>query len=149
MANQSNGACLALRHCWRPLWTDDGRDPVASGPVQSKSRAHRSRPVRFSPQCSRRPTPSRRHVRAWRKWRRSDNGSVAIEFAFVASILVVLIMNVLDFSRLIWAQGKSLRGANGGAGGLQDCSRGPAGHDNCSTQQQGHHAIQSTSLGTA
>ena len=122
-------------------------------PVQSKSRAHRSRPVRFSPPMPR----GARHLPGdtlpcLAQMARSDNGSVAIEFAFVASILVVLIMNVLDFSRLIWAHMEVDYAAQMGAqAAYKTCSTGtPPATTNCSDlSNKVTTAIQSTSLGTA
>jgi len=83
---------------------------------------------------------------------RSDYGNVTIEFAFVASILVVLIMNVLDFSRLIWVHMEVDYSAQIGAqAAYKTCSTGtPPATTNCTGLSTAvTNAIQSTSLGTA
>ena len=81
-----------------------------------------------------------------------DEGNVTIEFAFVASILVVMIMNILDFSLLIWAHMEVDYAAQMGAqAAYKSCSTGtlPA-TTNCSGLSTTiTNAIQATSLGTA
>src|SRR5439155_4157396 len=83
---------------------------------------------------------------------RKDEGNVTIEFAFVASILVVMIMNILDFSLLIWAHMEVDYAAQMGAqAAYKSCSTGtlPA-TTNCSGLSTTiTNAIQATSLGTA
>ena len=80
------------------------------------------------------------------------DGNVTIEFAFVAMILVVMIMNILDFSRLIWARMEVDYAAQMGAqAAYKTCSTGtlPA-TTNCSGLSTAvTNAIQATSLGTA
>ena len=87
-----------------------------------------------------------------RQMSKNYDGNVMIEFAFIAPILVVLIMNILDFSRLIWARMEVDYSAQMGAqAGYKTCSTGtlPA-KSNCSNlNTQVTTAIQSTSLGTA
>jgi Flp pilus assembly protein TadG len=74
-----------------------------------------------------------------------------IEFAFIAPILVVVILNILDFSRLIWARMEVDYSAQMGAeAAYKTCSTGtlPA-TSNCSGMNTAiTTAVQSTSLGT-
>jgi Flp pilus assembly protein TadG len=82
----------------------------------------------------------------------NDDANVAIEFALVAPILVVLLMNVLDFSRLIWAGMEVDYAAQMGAqAAFKSCSSGtlPA-TTNCSgLTTTVTAAIQATALGTS
>jgi Flp pilus assembly protein TadG len=73
----------------------------------------------------------------FRRMAREDHGNVAIEFAFIAPILIVLIMNVLDFSALIWDQMEVDYSAQMGA---------QAAYKTCNTAVT--TAVQSTSLST-
>jgi Flp pilus assembly protein TadG len=85
-----------------------------------------------------------------RRLARAQSGSAAIEFAFVGSILVVLLLNVVDFSRMIWTQMEVENSAQIGAqAAYQTCAGGsmPA-TTNCPTLASVvTTAIQSTSLG--
>jgi Flp pilus assembly protein TadG len=86
--------------------------------------------------------------------RRKNDGNVIIEFAFVAPILVVLIMNILDFSSLIWDQMQVDYSAQMGAqAAYKTCSTGtlPAKNStNCPNLNTAvTTAAQSTSLSTA
>jgi Flp pilus assembly protein TadG len=79
-----------------------------------------------------------------------DDGNVIIEFAFVAPILVVLIVNILDFSRLIWARMEVDYSAQMGAqAAYKTCSTGtlPAKTNCASLNTVITSAIQATSLG--
>ena len=80
-----------------------------------------------------------------------DEGNVTIEFAFVASILVVMIMNILDFSLLIWAHMEVDYAAQMGAqAAYKTCStRTLPATPNCpGLTTTITTAIQSTTLGT-
>ena len=56
---------------------------------------------------------------------RNDGGNVLLEFALVAPILLVLILNILDFTRLIWAQMQVEYSAQMGAqAAYKSCSTG-------------------------
>ena len=82
---------------------------------------------------------------------RKDDGNVTIEFAFVASILVVMIMNILDFSLLIWAHMEVDYAAQMGAqAAYKTCSTGtlPATTNCSSLNTVVTTAIQATSLGS-
>jgi Flp pilus assembly protein TadG len=82
----------------------------------------------------------------------NDDGNVTIEFAFVASILVVMVMNILDFSLLIWAHMEVDYAAQMGAqAAYKTCSTGtlPATTNCASLNTAVTTAIQATSLGTA
>jgi Flp pilus assembly protein TadG len=88
-----------------------------------------------------------------RQMREKNDGNVIIEFALVAPILVVLIMNILDFSSLIWDKMEVDFSAQMGAqAAYKTCSTGtlPAKNSsNCpNLNAQVTTAIQSTSLGT-
>lgn len=80
------------------------------------------------------------------------DANIAIEFALLAPILIILLMNIMDFSRLIWARMEVDNAARMGAqAAFKSCSTGtlPA-TTNCSTLDTVvTTAIQSTSLGTA
>jgi hypothetical protein len=82
-----------------------------------------------------------------------EDGNVVIEFALVAPILVVLIVNILDFSSLIWDQMEVDYSAQMGAqAAYKTCSAGtlPAKlNSNCPTLTFAvTTAVQATSLGT-
>lgn len=82
---------------------------------------------------------------------REDHGNVAIEFAFIAPILIVLIMNVLDFSALIWDQMEVDYSAQMGAqAAYKTCSTGtlPAEAHCSGLNTAVTTSIQSTSLST-
>jgi Flp pilus assembly protein TadG len=81
----------------------------------------------------------------------NHDGNVMIEFAFVAPILVVLIVNILDFSRLIWARMEvDFSAKMGTQAAYKTCSTGtPPAKNNCGSLNAAvTSAIQSTSLGT-
>jgi Flp pilus assembly protein TadG len=85
---------------------------------------------------------------------KNRDGNVIIEFALVAPILVVLIINILDFSMLIWARMQVDYSAQMGAqAAYKTCSTGtlPAKNStNCPNLNTAvMTAAQSTSLGTA
>jgi Flp pilus assembly protein TadG len=83
---------------------------------------------------------------------RNADGNVTIEFAIIAPILVVLIMNILDFSRLIWAHMEVDYSAQMGAqAAYKTCSTGtlPAKTNCASLNTAVTTAIQATSLGTS
>ena len=102
--------------------------------------------------CGIRNIPRDTLSRLPRIFRINSVGNVTIEFAFVASILVVMIMNILDFSLLIWAHMEVDYAAQMGAqAAYKSCSTGalPA-TTNCSgLSTVVTNAIQATSLGTA
>ena len=82
-----------------------------------------------------------------------EDGNVVIEFALVAPVLVVLIVNILDFSSLIWDQMEvDYSAQTGGQAGYKECSTRtlPAkSATNCpNLDTKVTTAIQSTSLGT-
>jgi Flp pilus assembly protein TadG len=82
----------------------------------------------------------------------NDDGNVVLEFAFVAPVLIVLIVNILDFSRLIWAQMEVEYSAQMGAqAAYKSCSTGalPAKTNCASLSRAVTTAVQSTSLGSA
>jgi Flp pilus assembly protein TadG len=85
-------------------------------------------------------------------WRILDaDGNVMIEFAFVAPILVVLIINILDFASLIWDKMEVDYSAQMGAqAAYKTCSTGtmPATSNCTNLNTQVTTAIHSTSLGT-
>ena len=81
----------------------------------------------------------------------NDDGNVLLEFAFVAPVLIVLIINILDFSRLIWAQMEVEYSAQMGAqAAYKSCSTGtlPAKTNCASLSTAVTTAVQSTSLGS-
>jgi Flp pilus assembly protein TadG len=82
----------------------------------------------------------------------NDGGNVLLEFALVAPILLVLIVNIADFARLIWAQMQVEYSAQMGAqAAYKSCSTGilPA-KTNCTALGNAVlTAIRSTSLGSA
>jgi Flp pilus assembly protein TadG len=80
-----------------------------------------------------------------------DAGNALIEFALVAPILLVLITNILDFSRLIWAQMEVEYSAQMGAqAAYKTCSTGtmPAKTNCVNLNSVVTTAVQSTSLGS-
>jgi Flp pilus assembly protein TadG len=82
----------------------------------------------------------------------NDDGNVVLEFAFVAPVLLVLLINVADFSTLIWAQMEVEYSAQMGAqAAYKNCSTGalPA-KTNCTNLSTAvTTAVHSTSLGSA
>lgn len=79
------------------------------------------------------------------------DGNVMIEFAFVAPILVVLIMNILDFTFLIWAHMEVDYSAQMGVqAAYKTCSTGtlPAKANCTGLNTAVTTAIHATSLGT-
>jgi Flp pilus assembly protein TadG len=82
---------------------------------------------------------------------KNGNGNVTIEFAIVAPILVVMIMNIFDFSQLIWARMEVDYSAQMGAQAAQKtCSAHLPAKTNCAGLTNAvTNAIQATSLGTA
>lgn len=83
---------------------------------------------------------------------RNDGGNVLLEFALVAPILLVLILNILDFTRLIWAQMQVEYSAQMGAqAAYKSCSTGilPAKTNCAALNNTVLTAIRSTSLGSA
>jgi len=79
-------------------------------------------------------------------------GNVIIEFAFVTPVLVVLIVNILDFSSLIWDQMEVDYSAQMGAqAAYKTCSTGtmPAKSNCTNLNIQVTTAVQSSSLGTS
>ena len=82
----------------------------------------------------------------------NDRANIAIEFALLAPILIILLMNIMDFSRLIWARMEVDNAARMGAqAAFKSCSTGtlPA-KTNCSALNTVvTTAAQSTSLGTS
>jgi Flp pilus assembly protein TadG len=95
----------------------------------------------------------RRSVRPPIRRLASDAGTALIEFAFVAPILSILLLNLFDFSSLIWATMETDYSAQVGAqAAFKTCASGalPAmTSGNCPTLTTAiTTAIQSTSLGT-
>jgi len=88
----------------------------------------------------------------FRRLARAQSGTAAIEFALVGSILVLLLLNMVDFSRMIWTQMEVENSAQVGAqAAYQTCAGGsmPA-TTNCPTLASVvTTAIQSSSLGAA
>lgn len=87
-------------------------------------------------------------------WLLDDRGNALIELAFVAPILVVLLLNLFDFSSLIWARMETDYSAQVGAqAALKTCagrSLPTMSNGNCPNLTTAiTTAIQSTSLGTA
>ena len=84
--------------------------------------------------------------------RKKNDGNVIIEFALIAPILVVLIINILDFSMLIWARMQVDYSAQMGAqAAYRTCSTGtlPATTNCVSLTTVVATAAQATSLGAA
>ena len=82
---------------------------------------------------------------------KETDGNVIIEFAFIAPVLVVLVVNILDFSSLIWDKMEVDYSAQMGAqAAYKTCSTGtlPASSNCASLNTVVTTAIQSTSLGT-
>jgi Flp pilus assembly protein TadG len=97
------------------------------------------------------PAAARRTQRCLRQPTTDDAGNALIEFALVAPILLVLITNILDFSRLIWAQMEVEYSAQMGAqAAYKSCSTGtmPAKTNCVNLNSAVTTAIQSTSLGS-
>jgi Flp pilus assembly protein TadG len=95
-----------------------------------------------------RPTDRRLRLSQIRK---ENDGNVIIEFALIAPILLVLIMNILDFSLLIWARMQVDYSAQMGAqAAYRTCSTGtlPATTNCASLTTAVTTAVQATSLGT-
>jgi len=95
--------------------------------------------------------PTDRRVCLW-EVRKTNDGNVMIEFALIAPILLVLIMNILDFSMLIWAQMQVDYSAQMGArAAYTTCSTGtlPATTNCTNLTTKVTTAAQATSLGTA
>jgi Flp pilus assembly protein TadG len=87
-----------------------------------------------------------------RRLARAEAGSAAIEFALVSTILLVLFVNLIDFSFLIWAQMEVETSAQMGAqAAYAACSSAASpATTNCPTLNSVvTTAIQDTSLGTA
>jgi Flp pilus assembly protein TadG len=84
--------------------------------------------------------------------RKEKDGNVMIEFALIAPILIVLIMNILDFSLLIWAHMQVDYSAQMGArAAYTTCSAGalPATTNCANLTTAVTTAAQATSLGSA
>jgi Flp pilus assembly protein TadG len=84
--------------------------------------------------------------------RKKNDGNVIIEFALIAPILLVMIINILDFSLLIWARMQVDYSAQMGArAAYKTCSTGtmPATTNCASLTTAVTTAAQATSLGTA
>lgn len=82
----------------------------------------------------------------------NDRANIAIEFALLAPILIILLMNIMDFSRLIWARMEVDNAARMGAqAAFKSCSTGtlPATANCSALNTVVTTAIQATSLGTA
>src|SRR5215469_15649534 len=78
-------------------------------------------------------------------------GTATIEFAFVASILLVLFLNLFDVSMLVWSQMQVDNAAEVGAqAAYANCAGSPVPTTtNCKNMTSDiTNAIQSTSLGT-
>jgi Flp pilus assembly protein TadG len=91
-------------------------------------------------------TPSR-----FRQMVQNHDGNVIIEFAFVAPVLLVLIVNILDFSSLIWDKMEVDYSAQMGAqAAYKTCSTGtmPATSNCTGLNTAVTSAVQATSLGT-
>jgi Flp pilus assembly pilin Flp len=85
---------------------------------------------------------------------RDRQGASAVEFALIGSILFVLLLNVVDFSRLIWSQMQvEFAAAAGAQAAYNTCSPGPVPATDISKCPTLNNAVmtaaQSTSLGTA
>jgi Flp pilus assembly protein TadG len=94
----------------------------------------------------------RRFARAPIRWLANNAGTALIEFAFVAPILTILLLNLFDFSSLIWDVMETDYSAQVGAqAAFKACARGalPAmTTGNCPNLTNAiTTAIQSTSLG--
>jgi Flp pilus assembly protein TadG len=83
---------------------------------------------------------------------KETDGNVIIEFAFIAPVLVVLVVNILDFSSLIWDKMEVDYSAQMGAqAAYKTCSTGtlPASSNCAGLNTAVTTAIHATSLGTA
>ena len=86
------------------------------------------------------------------KIKNENGGNVLIEFALIAPIFLILMMNLLDFSRLIWARMQVDYSAQMGArAAYATCSTGtlPAKTNCANLTTAVTTAAQATSLGTA
>jgi Flp pilus assembly protein TadG len=84
-------------------------------------------------------------------WLASEAGNALIEFAFVAPILVTLLLNLFDFSALIWARMETDYSAQMGAqAAFKSCAGGtmPAMTNCAGITTAVTTAAQSTSLGS-
>jgi Flp pilus assembly protein TadG len=100
------------------------------------------------PGCGR---PSRRNFARIRQIATCKDGNVIIEFAFIAPVLIVLILNILDFSSLIWDQMEVDYSAQmGSQAAYKTCSTGalPATSHCSGLNTAVTNAIHSTSLNT-
>src|SRR5262245_10185586 len=81
------------------------------------------------------PGPGAALFRVWRRTVKNYDGNVMIEFAFIAPLFIVLILNILDFSRLIWARMEVDYSAQMGAqAAYKTCSTGTLqATTNCTT----------------
>jgi len=98
-------------------------------------------------------TKSRRETaRLLGRFAKRHDGNVIVEFALVAPILLVMIINILDFSLLIWARMQVDYSAQMGAkAAYKECTTGsqlPAKSLCPNLNAKVTSAIQSTSLGT-
>jgi TadE-like protein len=85
------------------------------------------------------------------RWLVSDTGTALIEFAFVAPILAILLLNLFDFSTLVWASMETDYSAQVGAQAVfKSCAGGamPAMTHCSGLTTTATTAVQSTSLGT-
>jgi Flp pilus assembly protein TadG len=96
-------------------------------------------------------TDIRRFTRPPIRWLATDAGTAIIEFALAAPILVVLLLNLFDFSVLIWSTMQTDNSAQMGAqAAFKLCAGGtPPALTNCAGLSTAvTTAAQSTSLGT-
>ena len=85
------------------------------------------------------------------RWLAKDGGTAMVEFALAAPILVVLLLNLFDFSVLIWSRMQTDYSAQMGAqAAFKLCGGGsPPALTNCTGLTAAvTTAVQSTSLGT-
>ena len=93
----------------------------------------------------------RRSDRSPIRWLANDGGTAMVEFALTAPILVVLLLNLFDFSVLIWSRMQTDYSAQMGAqAAFKLCGGGsPPALTNCTGLTAAvTTAVQSTSLGT-
>jgi Flp pilus assembly protein TadG len=93
----------------------------------------------------------RRPARPPIRWLANDGGTAMVEFALAAPILVLLLLNLFDFSVLIWSRMQTDYSAQMGAqAAFKLCGGGsPPALTNCSGLSTAvTTAVQSTSLGT-
>jgi Flp pilus assembly protein TadG len=84
--------------------------------------------------------------------KRNYDGNAMIEFAFVAPVLALLVVNILDFTAIVWDQMETDYSAQMGAqAAYKTCSTGtlPAKTNCASLTTSVTTAVQSTSLGAA